>query len=51
MGVGEGWRRGGGGLVAEQEEEGEGEGEVGEELGVGGGHAVAFAVHFCRGRC
>ncbi len=47
MGVGEGiggW--GCRGPVAEEEEEGEGEGEVGEELGVGGGHAVAFAVHF-----
>ena len=28
-----------------QEEEGEGDGEIGEELGVGGGHAVALAVH------
>lgn len=29
-----------------EEEEGEGDGEVGEELRVRGGHAVAFAVHF-----
>lgn len=29
-----------------QEEEGEGDGEISEELGVRGGHAVAFAVHF-----
>jgi len=31
--------------VPEEEEEGEGEGEVGDELRVGGGHAVAFSVH------
>lgn len=36
-----------GGFVAEEEEEREREGEVGEELRVGRGHAVAFAVHFC----
>ena len=28
-----------------QEEQGEGDGEIGEELGVGGGHTVALAVH------
>ena len=32
--------------MPEEEEEGERDGEVGCELGVGGGHAVAFAVHF-----
>lgn len=36
------------GLVAEQQEEGEGDGEVGDELGVAAGHAVAFAVHAAR---
>ncbi len=41
------WWGGRRGFVPEEEEEGEGEGEVGEELGVRGGHAVAFAVHFC----
>ena len=34
-------------MVPEQQKEREGEGEVGDELGMGGGHAVAFAVHFC----
>ena len=34
-------------VVPYEEEEGEGDGEVGEELRVRGGHAVAFAVHFC----
>ena len=29
-----------------QEEKGEGDGEISDELGVRGGHAVAFAVHF-----
>ena len=33
--------------MAQEEEEGEGEGEEGRELGVRGGHPVAFAVHFC----
>ena len=32
--------------MAEEKEEGERDGEVGGELRVGGGHAVAFAVHF-----
>ena len=32
--------------VAEEEEEGQGGGEEADELGVGRGHAVAFAVHF-----
>lgn len=32
--------------MPDEEEEGEGGGEVEEELGVGGWHAVAFAVHF-----
>ena len=41
------WWGGRRGFVPEEEKEGEGEGEVGEELGVRGGHAVAFAVHFC----
>lgn len=31
--------------VAEEQEEGKGKGEEGSELGVGGGHAVALAVH------
>lgn len=43
-GVGFGGVRGG--AVAEEEEEREGEGEEGGELGVRGGHAVAFVVHF-----
>lgn len=34
-------------VVPKEEEEGEGEGEEGEELRVGGGHAVAFSVHLC----
>lgn len=33
------------GLVAEQQEQGDGDGEVGDELGVAAGHAVAAAVH------
>ena len=33
------------GLVSQQEEKRKRNGEVSEELGVGGGHAVAFAVH------
>ena len=32
-------------VVSQEEEKGKGSSEVGEELGVGGGHAVAFAVH------
>lgn len=28
-----------------EEEQGEGDGEIGEELRVRGGHAVAFAIH------
>lgn len=34
------------GLVPQEQEEREVEGEEGGELGVGGGHTVAFAVHF-----
>ena len=34
------------GVVSQEEEKGKRGSEVGEELGVGGGHAVAFAVHF-----
>ena len=33
------------GVVSQEEEKGQRSSEVGEELGVGGGHAVAFAVH------
>ena len=33
-------------LMAQEYKEGEEGGEEGDELGVGGGHAVAFAVHF-----
>ena len=33
------------GVVSQEEEKGKGSGEVSEELGVGGGHAIAFAVH------
>ena len=34
------------GVVADEEEEGQVGGEVGDELGMGGGHAVAFAEGF-----
>ncbi len=33
------------GVVSQEEEEGKGSSEVSEELGVGGGHPIAFAVH------
>lgn len=33
--------------MAEEEEEGEKEGEESRELGMGGRHAIAFAIHFC----
>lgn len=33
--------------MAEEEEKGEREGEEGCELGMGGRHAVALAIHFC----
>ena len=32
--------------MPKEQEEGEGDGEVGRELGVGRGHAVASAIHF-----
>lgn len=36
------------GLVPEQQEQRNGHGEVGDELGVAAGHAVALAVHAAR---
>lgn len=33
------------GVVSQEQEKGKRGSEVGEELGVGGGHAIAFAVH------
>ena len=33
------------GVMSQEEEKGKGSGEVGEELSVGGGHAVAFSIH------
>ena len=35
------------GVVSQEKEKGKGSGEEGEELGMGGGHAIAFAVHLC----
>ena len=33
------------GVMSQEEEEGKRSSEVSEELGVGGGHAIAFAIH------